>query len=200
MAYYAEPCILSNYSQSQHDEYTENISDAKHDRWSISVEVFKKSQNGAMMLKPHEGLLAVRRGKGRCYSLWRPHMDTFSALAAICEGIPSGTPYKPVMRCFDVLVVLSLNKQSCWYWSGTSWQSRDVTLSTKGWVIRSFQGLISLTQAAKETHVTSSNGSIFRVTGPLCGEFAGHRRIPLTKASDAELWCFLLSVPEQTIE
>ena len=37
--------------------------------------------------------------------------------------------------------------------------------------------------------MTSSNGNIFRVTGPLCGEFTGHRRIPLTKASDAELWC-----------
>ena len=46
--------------------------------------------------------------------------------------------------------------------------------------------------------MTSSNGNIFRVTGPLCGEFAGHRWIPLTKASDAELWCFL-SVPEQTV-
>ena len=30
----------------------------------------------------------------------------------------------------------------------------------------------------------------FRVTGPLCGEFTGHRWIPLTKASDAELCCF----------
>ena len=29
----------------------------------------------------------------------------------------------------------------------------------------------------------------FRVTGPLCGEFTGHRRILLTKASSAELWC-----------
>ena len=38
--------------------------------------------------------------------------------------------------------------------------------------------------------MTSSNGNIFRVTGPLCGEFAGHRWIPLIKASDAELWCF----------
>ena len=37
---------------------------------------------------------------------------------------------------------------------------------------------------------TSSNGNIFRVTGPLCGEFIGHRWIPRTKASDAELWCF----------
>ena len=27
-----------------------------------------------------------------------------------------------------------------------------------------------------------------------------HRSIPLTKASDAELWCFLWSAPEQTVE
>ena len=32
-----------------------------------------------------------------------------------------------------------------------------------------------------------------------CGESIGHRRIPLTKASDAELWCFLWSSPEQTV-
>ena len=38
--------------------------------------------------------------------------------------------------------------------------------------------------------MTSSHGNIFRVTGHLCGEFTGHRWIPLTKASDAELWCF----------
>ena len=29
--------------------------------------------------------------------------------------------------------------------------------------------------------------------GPLSGEFTGHRWIPLAKASDAELWCFLWS-------
>ena len=38
--------------------------------------------------------------------------------------------------------------------------------------------------------MTSSNGNIFRVTGLLWEEFAGHRWIPLTKASDAELWFF----------
>ena len=38
--------------------------------------------------------------------------------------------------------------------------------------------------------MTSSNGNIFHVTGPLCGEVTGHRWISLTKASDAELWCF----------
>ena len=38
----------------------------------------------------------------------------------------------------------------------------------------------------------SSNGNSFRVSGPLCGEFTGHRWIPLTKASKAELWFFSL--------
>ena len=38
--------------------------------------------------------------------------------------------------------------------------------------------------------MTSSNGNIFRVTGTSCGEFTGHRWIPLTKASAAELWRF----------
>ena len=44
--------------------------------------------------------------------------------------------------------------------------------------------------------MTSSNGNIFRVTGHLRGEFTGRRWIPRTKASDAELWCFLWSASE----
>ena len=38
--------------------------------------------------------------------------------------------------------------------------------------------------------MTLSNGKIFRVIGHLCGEFTGHRWIPLTKASDAEIDVF----------
>ena len=56
--------------------------------------------------------------------------------------------------------------------------------------------LLSLVEADSMT--TSSNGNIFRVTGHLCGEFTGHRWISRTKASDAELWCVLLSAPEYT--
>ena len=37
----------------------------------------------------------------------------------------------------------------------------------------------------------TSNGNIFHVIGPLCGECTGHQWIP----SDAELWCFLWSSP-----
>ena len=44
--------------------------------------------------------------------------------------------------------------------------------------------------------MTSSYGNIFHVTGPLCREFTSHRWIPLTKASDTDLWCFLWSAPE----
>ena len=42
----------------------------------------------------------------------------------------------------------------------------------------------------------SSNGNSFCVTGPLCREFTGDRWIPLIKASDTKLWCFLWSAPE----
>ena len=48
--------------------------------------------------------------------------------------------------------------------------------------------------------VTSSNGNIFRVTSPLSAGSTGRRWIPLTKAIDAELWCFLWSAPEQAVE
>ena len=61
-------------------------------------------------------------------------------------------------------------------------------------------GVIWVTETYKSLHMfhmmTSSNGKFFRITGPLCGEFTGQRGIPLTKASDAGLWCFLGSVPE----
>ena len=40
------------------------------------------------------------------------------------------------------------------------------------------------------------NGNTFRATGSLCEELIDHR----TKASDAELWCFLWTEPEQTAE
>ena len=43
--------------------------------------------------------------------------------------------------------------------------------------------------AITECMMTSSNGNIFRVAGPLWGEFTGHWWIPRTKASDAEFWC-----------
>ena len=45
--------------------------------------------------------------------------------------------------------------------------------------------------------MTSLNGNIFRVTGHLWVESTGDWWIPLTKASKADLWCFLWSAPEK---
>ena len=42
--------------------------------------------------------------------------------------------------------------------------------------------------------VTSSNGNIFRVTGPLCGEFTGHRWIPRKGQWCGALMCPLICV------
>ena len=39
--------------------------------------------------------------------------------------------------------------------------------------------------------MTLSNGNILHVTGTLYGKFTSHRWIPLTKATDVELWYFL---------
>ena len=52
----------------------------------------------------------------------------------------------------------------------------------------------STTQQSEQSAymMTSSNGN---VADPLCGKFIGHWWIPLTKASDAQLWCFLWSAP-----
>ena len=53
--------------------------------------------------------------------------------------------------------------------------------------------MVELATQHRGSIMTSSNGNIFCVTGPLCEEFTdqnspGHRWIPYTKASDAERW------------
>ena len=68
-------------------------------------------------------------------------------------------------------------------WTLTQTTTTDVPLVTIN------EGGRAMVHTAKYM-MTSSNGNFFRVTGFLCGEFTGHRWIPRTKASDAELWCF----------
>ena len=57
-----------------------------------------------------------------------------------------------------------------------------------------WMSLIVPPESTRHDDITKWNN--FRVTGLLCGEFIGHRWIPHTKTSDAELWCFLWSAPE----
>ena len=44
--------------------------------------------------------------------------------------------------------------------------------------------------------VTSSNGNIFRVTGPLCEEFTGPGEFPTQRPVTRSFWCFLWSTSE----
>ena len=71
----------------------------------------------------------------------------------------------------------------------TETRKYDLDIETGSWFSRNIP-----------TMMTSSNGNIFRVTGHLCGKFTGHRWISHTKAIDVELWCFLWSVSESTVE
>ena len=67
--------------------------------------------------------------------------------------------------------------------------------STRYWPMREDVTLVVFSLWASPCSVRammmSWNGNILRVTGPLCGEFTGHRWILLTKANDAELWFFI---------
>ena len=72
------------------------------------------------------------------------------------------------------------------------WLSKFKSIARKCYVCNIFPHFIHADLA--QPMMTSSNGNIFGVTGPLCREFTGHRWVPCTKASDAELWCFLWSL------
>ena len=97
---------------------------------------------------------------------WQQMKDQVSLLLAFCEGNP------PIPGGFPKGPNLRI-----------AFPCRDVIME------KDFQGCFS------RNMMTSSNGNIFGVTGPLCGEFTRHRWIPLTKASDVEYWCFLWSAP-----
>ena len=88
-----------------------------------------------------------------------------------------------------VSVHMCVNYWAYWdFWAGLS-------LYRNPWLVA--DELVTLKLECRWTYMMqSSNGKVFRVTGPLCGEFTGHRWIPCTKASGAELWCFLWSVPQ----
>ena len=47
-------------------------------------------------------------------------------------------------------------------------------------------------RASDSSHSDVIKWNLFSVTGPLWGKSTGHRWLPITKASDAEFWCFPL--------
>ena len=65
----------------------------------------------------------------------------------------------------------------------TVWQQTEI-------LVVEFATVANRTAAIWSVMLTSSNGSIFRVTGPLWGESTGDRWIPRAKASDASFDVF----------
>ena len=69
---------------------------------------------------------------------------------------------------------------------------RNVINITSGNGLSLVQVPLELMQGPSETMKMLSNGNIIHITGPLWGESTSHWWIPLTKAIDAERWCFSL--------
>ena len=152
-------------------------------------------------------------------------METFSALLSICAGnspVPVNSPQKGQRRG-ALMFSLICARINGWVNNREAGDLRchrahyDVIVMTKmicthdgnfpQWVVR-YWTVVTL-NVFGETYfhylyflniiMTSSIGHIFRITGPLWEESTRHRWIPLTKASEEELWCFLY-LPEQTVE
>ena len=115
---------------------------------------------------------------------------------------------RPVTRGFDVFFDLRLNKRLNkqpwgWWFETPSWSLwRQCNVCKMQWCGHPvlFQRCVTENgcnywhrNGNVDIMMTSSNGILFCVTGTLCGEFTGHRWIPLKKASDGELRCFLWS-------
>ena len=80
-----------------------------------------------------------------------------------------------------------------------SWYDRIIT----PWIRDAWNGMMTLLSENgirfKHLHDDVMKWKHFRITGPLCGEFTVHWWIPLTRASDAELWCFRWSTRKKRL-
>ena len=134
------------------------------------------------------------------------HHPSLTHMMICCVFQSSSQAYTHDMLCFPIIIYSYLSGFK-WYTISTMWASWNST-SPKICIRIALYCVSSLlstdlfyTYPLGLPHrpcsmMTSSNGTIFRVTGHLCGEFTGPRWIPHTKASDAELWCLLWSAPE----
>ena len=145
------------------------------------------------------------------WSWWRHQMESFSALLALCAGnspVPVNSPHKGQWRgaLMFSLICAWINDWTNNREAGDSRRHHghfDVNVMCKmQWCGHPvlFQRCVTENgcnywhrNGNVDIMMTSSNGILFCVTGTLCGEFTGHRWIPLKKASDGELRCFLWS-------
>ena len=163
----------------------------------------------------HQGCFA---GTGAIVRLPQCQWSKPDGYGKISQCITTTTHSKAKTVC----IFLELYCISSYYWYSESLKMINDTNGKYGdifvcavafWAVVACQSLVRLTLDKNDTQIhktricvnsnekipwimTSSNRNIFRVTGHLCGKFTGHWWFLHTKASDAELWCFLWSAPE----
>ena len=147
---------------------------------------------------------------------WRRFMESVLAILIFHEGILSppsvsshgGTVMWQFNVCWTRWTIAWIFELSV-IWAGMTLMlchSNDDTISpyhtwnAKHGLLARINVLLRIQGSSILCMVTSSNGKISRGTGPFLGECAAHRWIPFTKGSDIQLWCFLWSAPEQTVE
>ena len=135
-----------------------------------------------MIAKPGNSITAPLWPDPYDYKLWK--LVSFCILIQNLKGI-----YQLPIDAFIVFVWCLLDPWIFWALTATTHAVQPKNYAHSSCIVAICHGMM-----------TSSNGNIFRIAGPLCREFTGHWWIPLTKANDMELWCFLWSAPEETVE
>ena len=137
--------------------------------------------------------------KRSVHTCWCYQMETFSVSLILCEGNPAVTGGLPsqrsVTRNLDIFLDLRLNKRmskrSRRRWFETPSRSLCCHLNDHScFVVCCIEYRSPWWRHEMET---------FSALLAFCWGFTGHRWISLTKASGAELWCFLWSAPEQRV-
>ena len=145
-----------------------------------------------------------------CYLWWHRNVfritDTGVSLSTqdVLNKLSGCRWYDKSWRLYDVSVIsfsssIETTMEYCWYdikQHASVWRFQVAARGLLG-TKTNFKQLCR--QRGPQNMITSTNGNIFHITGPLWGESTGHRWIPLTKASDAEIRCFLWSASEHTV-
>ena len=147
------------------------------------------------------------------YMMTSSNGNIFRVTGPLCGEFTSPGEFptqRPVTRSFDVFFDLRLNKRLSkqpwgWWFETPSWSLRrqcNELIATEWRIYASINYIDSYNELSVRGKPIIWScwrhqiGTFLRVTGPLCREFIGQRWIPLTKTTDAELWCFLWSAPE----
>ena len=119
-------------------------------------------------------------------SWWRHQLETFS------------THYSDVIMGSVASQITSLTNVYSSVYSDAD-QRKHQSSASLGFVRGIHRGPMNSSQKWPVTRKMFLIDDVIMVTSPLWWESTGHRCIPLTKASDVDLWCFLWSTPEQTV-